>query len=196
MVAAKNNNVKFVVMMAGQGCTGLDVMLQQNEAIFRANGLSDNLLTIRQACMRELLTMPAGSSQKEYKAVIARHTEGLTKEQVDSMGFAKGAAYQIKQQMDSRWMQTFINLDPAEYLPKVTCPILVLQGTKDCQVLAGPNLAGIAKLAGGHAQQQLLEGLNHLFQHCTTGAPDEYILIEETFAPEAMQAIADFILKL
>lgn len=196
MVAAKNNNVNFVVMMAGQGCTGLEVMLQQNEAIFRANGLSDNLLTIRQACMRELLTMPAGSSQKEYKAVIARHTEDLTKEQVDSMGFAKGAAYQIKQQMDSRWMQTFINLDPAEYLPMVTCPILVLQGAKDCQVLAGPNLAGIAKLAGGHAQQQLLEGLNHLFQHCTTGAPDEYILIEETFAPEAMQAIADFILKL
>lgn len=195
MVAARNNDMKFVVMMAGQGCTGLDVLLQQNEAIFQTKGLSDSLLTIRQACMRELLTMPAGSSQKEYKASIARHTEGLSKEQVDSMGFAKGAAYQMKQQMDSRWMQTFITLDPAEYLPKVTCPILVLQGTKDCQVLAEPNLAGITKLAGEHAQQHLLVGLNHLFQHCKTGAPDEYILIEETFAPEAMQAIADFILK-
>ena len=41
-----------------------------------------------------------------------------------------------------------------------------------------------------------LTGLNHLFQHCKKGSPDEYILIEETFAPEAMKAIADWILSL
>lgn len=194
MVAARNENVKYVVMLAGQGCTGLDVLLQQNEAIYRTAGLSERLLTIRQACMRELFQMPAGSSQKEYKAVIARHTEGLTKEQVDSVGLGRGTAAAIKQQMDSRWMQTFLTLDPAEYLPKVTCPILALQGSKDCQVLALPNIDGITRLTGSNTHHEVFVGLNHLFQHCTTGAPDEYVLIEETFAPEAMQAIADWIL--
>lgn len=193
MVAARNKEVKFVVMLAGQGCTGLDVLLQQNEAIYRASGLSESLLAVRMACMRELFSLPTGSSQKEYKAVIDRHTRGLTKEQVDSIGLGRGTAAAFKQQMDSRWMQTFLTLDPAEYLPKVTCPVLALNGSKDSQVLAHPNLDRVKQLCP-RADCRELPGLNHLFQHCTTGSPDEYILIEETFAPEALQSIADWIL--
>ena len=195
MVAARNKDVKFVVMLAGQGCTGGDVMLQQNEAIYRASGLSESLLAVRMACMHELFSMPAGSSQKDYKAVLARHTAGLSKEQVDSVGLGRGTAAAIKQQLDSRWMQTFLTLDPAEYLPEVKCPVLALNGSKDTQVLPLPNLQRVKQLCP-KADCRTLPDLNHLFQHCTTGSPDEYILIEETFAPEAMQAIADFILKI
>lgn len=202
MVAAKasaraNNDLplRFVVMLAGQGCTGLDVMLQQNEAIYRAAGISDSLLAIRMACMRDLFALPAGSSLKDYKAVVARHSDGLAKEQLDSIGLGRGAAAAAKQQMDSRWMQTFITIDPAEYLPRVKCPVLALNGDRDSQVLAGPNQQRIKQLCP-KADCRTLPGLNHLFQHCTTGAPDEYILIDETFAPEAMKAIADWILGL
>lgn len=194
MVASRNNDVKFVVMLAGQGCTGLDVMLQQNEAIFHANGLSDSMLAIRMACMRELFSMPAGSSQKEYKAVLDRHTVGLSKEQIDSLGLGRGTAAAIKQQMDSRWMQTFLALDPAEYLPKVKCPVLALNGNKDLQVLPQPNIERIKELCP-HADCCLMLGVNHLFQHCNTGSPDEYILIKETFAPGVMKTISDWILE-
>ncbi len=193
MVAARNKDVKFVVMLAGQGCRGLDVMLQQNEAIFRAAGVSDSLVDVRMACMREVFGLPVGSSQKDYKNAIARHTNGLAKEQVDSIGLGRGTAAALKQQMDSRWMQTFLVLDPVEYLPLVKCPVLALNGTKDCQVIAKPNQQRIKRLCP-HADCRMLPGLNHLFQHCTTGAPGEYILIQETFAPEAMQAVADWIL--
>ena len=196
MVAARNKDVKFVVMLAGQGCTGLDVLLQQNDAIYRAKGINDSLLTIRNACMRELLTMPSGSSQKDYKAVIARHTANLTKEQVDSLGLGRGAAATIKQQMDLPWMQAFIRLDPADYLPKVQCPMLALNGCKDCQVLCEPNLKRIEELTNGRAVCSQQRWLNHLFQHCTTGGPDEYILIEETFDEYTMMTIADWILAL
>lgn len=195
MVAARNKDVKFVVMLAGQGCTGLDVLLQQNEAIFHANGMGDSLLAVRVACMRELFSLPAGTSQKEYKAVLNRYSEGLTKEQVDSLGFGRGAAAAIKQQMDSRWMQAFIVLDPADYLPQVKCPVLALNGGKDCQVLPRPNLGRITALCP-QADCRELPGLNHLFQHSTSGSPDEYILIEETFSEEAMKAVADWILSL
>lgn len=195
MVAARNKEVKFVVMLAGQGCTGLDVMLQQNEAIYHTKGLSESLLAIRMACMRELFHMPSGSSQNDYKAVLARHTEGLSKEQVDSVGLGRGTAAAIKQQLDSRWMQTFLTLDPAEYLPKVECPVLALNGNKDQQVLPKPNIERIKEL-NPHADCILELGLNHLFQHCDTGSPDEYILIEETFAEGVMKTVANFILKL
>lgn len=195
IVASRNKDVKFVVMLAGQGCTGRDVMLQQNEAIYRAAGLSDTLLDIRMACMRELFNIPPGSSQKAYKTVIGRHTASLTKKQVDSIGFGRGAAASCKQQMDMPWMQHFLALDPAEYLPRVKCPMLAINGDRDCQVLAKPNLQRIKALCP-HADCRTLPGLNHLFQHSTTGSPDEYILIEKSFAPEALKLLADWILKI
>lgn len=193
MVAARNKDVKYVVMLAGQGCTGLDVMLQQNEALYRAAGLSERLLAVRMAAMRELLVMPAGSKQKDYKAVIDRHTADLTKTEVDSIGLGRGSAAAMKQQLESRWMQSFLTLDPAEYLPKVKVPVLALNGAKDCQVVCKPNLQRV-KVLCPQADCRELPDLNHLFQHCTTGGTDEYLLIEETFAPEAMRQIADWIL--
>ena len=199
IVAARNKDVRFVVMLAGQGCTGLDVLLQQNDALYRTKGLSDSLLILRDACMRELFNLAITSNhsvtQKDYQAVINRHTAGLTKAQVDSLGLGRGAAYTIKQQMDTRWMQSFLKLDPADYLPKVTCPVLALNGETDLQVLCSPNLTAIHKLCP-HALCLPVSHTNHLFQRCQTGSPDEYIQIEETLYPWVMKTIADWILDL
>lgn len=196
IVAARNKDVKFVVMLAGQGCTGLDVLLQQNDALYRATGLSNSLLTLRNACIRELFTLPAGTPQKDYQAIINRYTAGLSKEQIDSLGLGRGAAYQLKQEIDLPWIQSFLKLDPAEYLPNVECPILALNGWKDCQVLCEPNINRIKELTQGRAICNQLRWLNHLFQHCTTGSPNEYMMIEETFDPYTMDTIGDWILGL
>ena len=87
---------------------------------------------------------------------------------------------------------------PAQALPKVKCPVLVLNGSKDVQVVAAPNLAAIRQgLAAGsnrRATVRELPGLNHLFQTAPTGAPSEYGLIEETFAPVALQVISDWLM--
>ena len=195
MVAARNKDVKFVVMLAGQGSTGLEVMVQQNEALFRSRGVSERLCKVRGACMGEIMTLPQESSLKDYQAVILRHTESLSNAEIDSIELKKGMAHALKQQLGSSWMRSFLALDPAEYLPKVKCPVLALNGTKDCQVVAEPNQKRIKELCP-EADCRRMEGLNHLFQHSATGDATEYMLIEETFAPEAMKAVADWILGL
>lgn len=195
MVAARDKDVRFVVMLAGQGCSGLEVMVQQNEALFRSRGVSERLCKVRGACMRELMGLPQGSTIKAYQAVIVRHIEGLDKSEADSVELKKGMGHALKQQLDTRWMRSFLALDPAEYLPRVKCPVLALNGTKDCQVVAKPNLMRIKELCP-KADCRRMEGLNHMFQHCSTGDATEYMLIEETFAPEAMKAVADWILGL
>lgn len=195
LVAASNPDVKFVVMLAGQGCTGREVLLQQNEALFRRQGLSDSLVSIRVACMDALMALPATASVADMQTVMERYTQGLSKAQKDSISMKKSDAYALHRSLSTRWMQSFIAFSPADYLPAVKCPVLALNGDNDCQVLATPNLQRIQQLCP-HADCRLLYGLNHLFQHCTTGLPSEYIFIEETFAPEALQVIADFILSL
>lgn len=40
-----------------------------------------------------------------------------------------------------------------------------------------------------------LPGLNHLFQHCETGAVAEYTQIEETISPEVLEIILTWLLE-
>ncbi|GAA3989854.1 alpha/beta fold hydrolase [Hymenobacter antarcticus] len=88
---------------------------------------------------------------------------------------------------------------PAKTLAKVRCPVLAIGGSKDVQVPAPANLAGIAaglKTAGNRdVTVKELPGLNHLFQTAGTGSPAEYGTIEETFAPAALQVVGDWIMR-
>lgn len=53
--------------------------------------------------------------------------------------------------------------------------------------------AALAAAGNPDHEERSLPGLNHLFQHAKTGGIDEYATIEETFAPEALGAIGDWI---
>ena len=57
------------------------------------------------------------------------------------------------------------------------------------------NLEKIKELTSGKADTRLMPSLNHLFQHCTTGSPEEYLSIEETISPEVLEILADWILE-
>ena len=73
--------------------------------------------------------------------------------------------------------------------------MLALNGTKDMQVAHEANLGALRSglPANGRNRIEAVEGLNHMFQHCTTGVLTEYREIEETFAPEVLQTIAGWI---
>lgn len=97
--------------------------------------------------------------------------------------------------MQTPWVLDFIATDMACYLPKIKCPVMAVNGSKDVQVDAHDNLSALRKGLKPNKKNLIkeYEGLNHLFQHCTTGQTTEYRLIEETFAPEVMQDISDWI---
>lgn len=201
MIAARNHKVDFVVMMAGPGCSGGEILLQQNRAICEAQSLPDSLIDRRIQCMQDFFnamdTLSSSNYFLPFSRMIASHTEGLTAEQKTAVGLRTKDAYDWAQQMQMPWMQTFIKLNPAIYLPRVKCPILALNGSRDLQVLATPNLDAIQRLASHSSalQVKLMPNLNHLFQHCETGLMRDYIYIEETIAPEALQTMADWVLQ-
>jgi hypothetical protein len=99
--------------------------------------------------------------------------------------------------VDSDWFRFFYDYDPAPTLAQVRCPVLALIGSKDLQVPADQNLPPIrAALAHNpDAEVEELPGLNHLFQTATTGSPGEYIQIEETIAPIALETITGWIVR-
>ena len=102
---------------------------------------------------------------------------------------------QIKQ---SPWIQWFIDYNPQGDIAKIKCPVMALNGSKDCQVVASQNLPALRRTLPKNKKNIIkeYEDLNHMFQHCDTGTPDEYFKIEETFSEEAIADIIDWVKQL
>lgn len=198
IVAARNRKVSFVVTLGGPGMTGAEVLLQQIRRIMELDGVPERLINLRIETTQEIFevmdTMPTVDYMKRITEICAEKSKGLTAEESKLAGLRKQDAMQIAMQMQSPWMQTFINLDNGVYLRKTRCRILAINGEKDCQVLPC-NLEAIGKVTEGRAELRLMPDLNHLMQHCETGSPREYMTIEETMANEVMEEIVRFVRK-
>ncbi len=139
----------------------------------------------------------AGMGEKGDVALTAQVNRILELSGAQPVQTVEGYREQAKAQ-HSAWLDWFIDYDPADHLRRIHCPVLALNGTSDCQVIADLNLAAIEKNLPKNTLTKVkaCEGLNHLFQHCSTGLPTEYRQTEETLAPEVLEDIAAWILSL
>ena len=105
---------------------------------------------------------------------------------------------QLEESQQLLWLRWFNDYDPSENIRHTRCPVLALNGDRDCQVISSLNLTAIKQLLPLSKKNLVKEypGLNHLFQHCTTGLPTEYGIIEETISTDVLQDIALWILNL
>ena len=107
---------------------------------------------------------------------------------------------QVREQIlttNNPWLKYFMDYDPAENIRHTKCPAFAVNGTRDLQVDAEMNLSALRRLLSKNKRNTIkaYDGLNHLFQHCTTGMPTEYGDIEETFAEEVLKDMAEWILR-
>lgn len=191
MIAARNPDVAFIVMMAGSGVRGDEILAEQVEAINLASGKSQEDTAKHVA--RERAVLNSIETESDPAKLRAALKEELGSEATDA---------EIDGQMKtltSPWFKYFITYDPAPALRKVKCPVLAMIGEKDTQVPAKENLPAIraALEQGGNTHFEVVEmpGLNHLFQTAKTGSPMEYSQIEETMSPTALEKMSSWILK-
>jgi pimeloyl-ACP methyl ester carboxylesterase len=201
IAAARSKDVAFIVLMAGTGLPGTQVLESQGQLILKASGASEAKLNLQRDAQKRLVGIIA--DEKDEKAAEAKLSAELKKiiaalpdAERKSMGDG-GLAEAAVNGFNNAWFRSFLKFDPRTVLRKVQCPVLALNGEKDLQVAAKENLAEIEKAvkSGGNYNVKTIEfkGLNHLFQPCKTGAPSEYAAIETTIAPEALKAIGDWI---
>jgi fermentation-respiration switch protein FrsA (DUF1100 family) len=190
MVAVRNPKVAFLVLMAGPGVRGDEIIVEQGRLISEASGMSHEQAATNAANKRKLFSLI--EHQKDATVLDKELRESLAGE------VPEGRIEDSVKTLDSPWIRFFIAYDPAVALRKLTCPVLVLNGEKDMQVPPDQNLPAIRKAleaAGNqHFEVDELPGLNHLFQTAKTGLPSEYGEIEETMSPRAMDKIASWIL--
>jgi len=193
MVAARRPEVAFLVSLAGPSVNGIEVLKAQGEAIYRAQGLPEEAIAFTSATNNQLYGIIEQSESRE-------EADSLLRQLVKSWGYNEELTEQTVSQLTMPWMYYFMKYDPSEAIVKTTCPALLLNGSKDLQVIASQNLPGYERIIAEHGKTNLtlreLPDLNHLFQHCETGSPNEYFEIEETISPEVLEMIVGFVKKI
>ena len=200
MVASKSKDVNFIILLAGTGIPGDQLLLLQGGLIEKAMGRSQSEIEKSMAIRKKVIDITVKSDdittlRNDLNAYLKNESSALIPEGTNAEQFISAQV----NFMATPWMVYFLRHDPAKVLEKVTCPILAVNGEKDLQVPPEENLTAIghALKRGGNSNVTLMEfpSLNHLFQECETGSPSEYGVIEQTFSPMVLTEISSWILK-
>ncbi len=183
----------FVISLAGSTLPGKDVLQDQMDLSLVQAGLSEELRTEYLRATMATFDLAAQSDLRGEALVTKVLSEGHYQLPI-------GLVLELKKVADglTPWLIYFTQYDPKGDIAQTHCPVLALNGSLDQQVLADKHLAIIEQSLPTRTPRQVrkLEGLNHLFQHATTGAVSEYYQINETIAPEVLELIAKWISKL
>jgi pimeloyl-ACP methyl ester carboxylesterase len=196
IVAARSKDVAWIVFLASPGLKGEDALLLQSETILKAAGVNEDQLALTLDFNKQTYAL---IRQEKNPATLEAKLNDLVQSSAMSASLPPAALQSQMRMLVSPWFRYFLDYDPVPALQKITCPVLALHGEKDMQVPPKENLSRIEKAMQDTGtkdfQSAELPGLNHLFQHSPTGAPTEYGGIEETMAPETLNAVSDWVLK-
>lgn len=202
MVAVRTKDVAYIVLMAGTAVPGDELLYLQSALLMRAGGASDEEVQdnrkLQEKIFRLIREEPSlDKGLEQARQLLREHFAEIPEAQKAQAGNIEQYVAQHSRVVGIPWFRYFVTYDPRTTLRKVTCPVLAINGEKDLQVSPKQNLPEIEKAltAAGNKDVTVRElpGLNHLFQHATTGAVTEYGQIEETFSPEALEIISDWI---
>ena len=194
MLAARPDlNIDFIVSLAGTSIKGSEVLAEQNYVALRWAGISDDvardygkaLTAVYEAKVKNPLLLKADEATLDVILSDAqvKLPEGLKNNLLTIL------------HTPSPWLDYFTQYDPRQDLPKITCPVMALNGQMDVQVLPASNLGALRELLPRHEKTLVKEypGLNHLFQHAMTGNVTEYGQIEETLSEEVLRDVAGWV---
>ncbi|MFL6216950.1 MAG: alpha/beta hydrolase family protein [Blastocatellia bacterium] len=172
MVAVSDPQIAAIVLMAGPGKRGDEIILYQ-----LGSGLDSDSTLTDEAKAKER------AEQREMIRALA----------------AGGDAPKAPAELKGAWMRYFFTYDPLPTIGKVRQPILILQGALDRQVTAeqADLLEEAAHKAGNKdVVKHTYANLNHLFLPAKTGSPSEYgSLSTYAIGDEVINTLADWLVE-
>jgi fermentation-respiration switch protein FrsA (DUF1100 family) len=204
LVAVRSKEVAFIVMLAGMGQPGEEVILTQLELLQRKNGVKPETIARAVEFQKSLFTIIQSEPDNQLAAakineLLTQRKSGMSERQLQEFARVEADVKAGLPALLSPWYRYFLSYNPRPTLEKVSVPVLALNGDNDVQVAAKENLTLIsAALKAGKNSNFTVKSfpqLNHLFQTSQTGLPNEYEAIEETLAPAVLETIASWILE-
>lgn len=182
----------FIITLAGMAESAKKTLMDQNSHALDLSGIKgedkEQALRMIELVFDEMKSKITASDSSPIDIDSLLSTSGL------KVNPAIVSSLKSTQNTRTSWFDAFLMLKPGEYLEKVKCPVLALNGDKDTQVSAEANLT-LIKEKIPQADTRVMSGLNHMMQHANTGEVSEYAEIRETISPEVLEIISDFICR-
>lgn len=200
IVGAQDTRISKIITLGGVAQSIREVLNYQIRAIAEAEGtltieeinrtaaISDKLYkTVEKAKDREM-------AAKKVSKTFDKEAAKLTAEEQQRYNMTPTNKLRVLQELTSPWFFTFFHLKPQDYISRLRCPVLAINGAKDLQVEAEANQRLMRQYlpADQKFTPYIVPNANHLLQPCTTGSSSEYGQIETTILPEVLQRIAEF----
>ena len=179
LMLAADKQVDFIVSMAGMVVSGLETTVAQSRVALEAAGYPKATVDTYCKAVSDACYVRVHGGRMPFP------------DELDLPDELKQNYQAVLRQIQTPWMIKLLSLDMRPLLSGITCPVLAINGTKDLQVEHKSNLGALRDGLPSNPKNRIeaIEDVNHLFQHCTTGAIAEYRQIEETIAPEALEMI-------
>lgn len=183
MMLAADGKADFIVSLAGMCISAKETLLWQKRVFLPTIGFSNS--DVETYCALLNKAFDCSIAGKPLPKCDDTDLPDVLKENF------RGTIVQLQ----SLYMKYLLSLDAREYIKRIKCPVLALNGTMDFQVECRSNLRALEDYIPKNTQRNIVElkGLNHMFQHCKTGSVTEYPNIEETFAPEALETMIHWV---
>lgn len=186
LMLASDQKTDFIISLAGMVISGAETLVWQNRLALLEAGIPEAIVETYCRLLSEAFDKQINGGS--FPSADLYDLPDVLKQNYQA----------VLAQIRTPYMTHLLTLDMRQILPGINCPVMALNGTKDLQVEAGSNLEALRKglPANKTSHIEAIDGVNHLFQHCTTGSVSEYRTIEETVSPEVLIKITDWILQL
>jgi pimeloyl-ACP methyl ester carboxylesterase len=205
MLAAEDPSIAFVVVMAAPAIDGVSLLVDQNEAILRAEGESEEEIAHAVESMSEALPLARDGDAEAVEETLRPYYGGIWDRLSDDERTIVGdreafVEYQLEFQLRtvlSDWYRSILAYDPGPDWAEVEVPVLALYGANDVQVVLDPNEAALRAAlesdGGTNLDLVVLPDANHLFQASKMGAISEYGTLAPEFTAEFLPTLVDWV---
>ena len=159
LAAGRDDRIAALVMLAGAGTTGAELLLEQQQTALNTMGLSPEERASRVALQKQI--HGAVTTGKGWETIPAA----------------------TRRQADTPWFQSVLLFDPARTIRRVKQPMLLVHGALDQQVAVSQaeRLVDLARKESRSKSVELVvvKGVNHLLTPATTGDVAEYATLTD-----------------
>ncbi len=210
-MVAQNADAAFIIALSGTAVSGTDMLVKQNERVYQTQDYDQDTIDDLLAKLRTFLEAVIADEPDEATvdaalyALVLGQLQALPADQTAGIEDLEAEARNLTDQQIAGYgseqleqLRMLLLYNPAETWAEITVPVLALFGGLDVQVDAEQNVAPLeAALESAGNEDYTIEVFptaNHLFQDAETGAVAEYSTLEQTFLPDLLPTITDWLL--
>ncbi|MCA0457780.1 MAG: alpha/beta hydrolase [Chloroflexi bacterium] len=204
-LGATDPNIDFIIVMAGPGVTGKEVLQEQGRQILKAEGGSDEMIEAQTSAQPAIWEAIENDDREKFIELATQATlevaQLLPEADRESLGdletYAKTSAEQQAAGYFNPWFRSFLATDPAADWAQTTVPVLAVFGGKDVQVPAEQNApaieAALAEAGNEDVTIVTLPDANHLFQQAEIGSLSEYAQLDPVFTEDFVPTLVEWL---